>query len=122
MIPAVRRIGGSSGYIRWASRIRFWSRASGRPNSCSLPWPDEAFPDALAGGVRLVRALGQQRSATELCAGAALPGVDVLLMATIQISLLIRSAWMATPSSKFRLNRFCQTTAMVSPDRTRSWS
>ena len=50
----------------------------GVPAFCPLPWVVEVGPDALAGEVRLVSALGQHHPPIELCAGAAVLGIDVL--------------------------------------------
>ena len=78
MIRAVRWTDGFSAQIRRASRIRSWSSVGGRPTFLpSALARSQAGPDALAGGVRLVSAPGQHHTAIELCAAAAVPGVDI---------------------------------------------
>ena len=54
--------------------------------------------------------------------GAVVGGVDVLLDGHDAEFCLVSSAWILTPSSKFRLNQSSQATTMVLLGRTRAVS
>ena len=84
--------------------------------------PVQPQPDPLAVRIHLAGPLCQHRLAEELRRGTPLPGVYVFPDGHDADVGRDSSAWMRTPSSKFRESRSKNATTMVSPSRTRAIS